>query len=392
MTSPIIYIIRLIQWVETHHSDFLSLLVPTSQSLLAQKHRAILITSRVKLVSWVFCVLTPLWIPIDMFFFKWEFGGALSILRLVVSVFFYMLYRSCQEDGITKARIHLVKLLAIPTVFFLFCTVLMSHWTIENDFQQFILSGYALLPFVMVAGLAIFPITALEGLILSSLLQLSFLVSALLGYQMEPFASHLGAQWLLILITVVSILAGMSQMHFMTRLVDNSSHDALTTAYIRRVGEELLNKTFSHAQNNFLPLSIIFVDLDNFKSVNDIYGHDEGDAVLRNAALAIRHCLRKSDMLIRWGGEEFIILLPHANEEESLDIAQRIRQFGFGLRPDGAPMTASIGLSERVSDEKSSWQDLLGLADKRMYEAKTSGKIALLVEISSWQIRRRNTS
>jgi diguanylate cyclase (GGDEF)-like protein len=213
---------------------------------------------------------------------------------------------------------------------------------------------------------------------LSAPLLLAYLLTGLLGYQLLPFASHLGALWLLLLLATVATLAGMSQLHFMSQLVDQSSHDGMTRAYNRRVGEEMVVQQFVTAVRAAAPLAMAFVDLDDFKSINDRYGHEEGDNALRGAATALRRVLRRGDILVRWGGEEFLALMPNTDADGALIAINRLRDVGLGLRPDGRPLTASIGVAERVCDGAEQWTDLVEKADQRMYAAKEAGKNRVL--------------
>jgi diguanylate cyclase (GGDEF)-like protein len=356
-------------------AEIFDLLLPTRQSAFVQRRRAMLILSRVRLVAAAFAVLTPLWIPIDLFIFETTLAMYLAALRVLACIAFTLLALSYRgSDHVATARWALIWLLAIPTVFFLISHPLLGQFAISDPAQQVIAAGYAFLPFVMVAGLSVFPITALEGALMGLPLVGTYLLTGFLGYQLLPFASHLGAQWLLLLLAAVSTLAGMSQLHFMSQLVDQSSHDGLTRAYNRRVGEEMLAQQFITAQRVNGMLSLAFIDIDNFKSINDRYGHEEGDNALRGASAQLRKVLRRGDILIRWGGEEFLIVMPNTDPAGALIAASRMRANGFGLRPDGKPLTASIGIAERVEDGCAAWADLVEKADHRMYAAKQSGK------------------
>ncbi len=356
-------------------AEIFDLLMPTRQSAFVQRRRSLLILSRVRLVAATFAVLTPLWIPVDLYIFETALGMYLAALRVLASIAFILLCLSYRgADSVTVARWGLVWLLAIPTVFFLISHPLLQQFAITDPAQQVIAAGYAFLPFVMVAGLAVFPITAVEGILLSTPLLLAYLLTGVLGYQLLPFASHLGAQWLLLLLATVATLSGMSQLHFMSQLVDQSSHDGLTRAYNRRVGEEMIVQQFLTALRANAPLAIAFVDLDNFKSINDRYGHEEGDNALRSASAALRRVLRRGDILVRWGGEEFLAIMPNTDPEGARIAVNRLREAGLGMRPDGRPITASIGIAERVADGSQQWTDLVEKADQRMYLAKQTGK------------------
>lgn len=99
-----------------------------------------------------------------------------------------------------------------------------------------------------------------------------------------------------------------------------------------------------------------------------------GDTVLNASAAMLRNMLRNGDMLGRWGGEEFILTFPNTTMEQAMQAIQRMRQHGLGLRPEGQPVTASIGIAERISDQTPDWKALIERADERMYVAKTSGR------------------
>jgi diguanylate cyclase (GGDEF)-like protein len=176
------------------------------------------------------------------------------------------------------------------------------------------------------------------------------------------------------LITGVSNLAGVSQLAFMIALVRQAIRDPLTGVFSRRSGEETLELQFTIAKRSMAPLSIAFVDLDHFKSVNDSFGHDAGDSVLKCAATTIGQQLRRGDMLVRWGGEEFVLILPNTDMGQARIAMKRLRQAGFGLRPDQQAITASIGLSELKEENVDTWRELVEIADQRMYFAKRHGR------------------
>lgn len=350
------------------------LLFTTAQSPLVKRRRALLIISRVRMVAAVFALLTPLWIPVDLLIFEGDLGFSLSLLRAFATAAFAAIALSFRRgESIRAAHAALALLLAVPMVFFLVSNPLLVGHTLDPA-QQTIAAGYTFLPFVMVAGLSVFPITAVEGLLLAAPLWLANLTVAAQGFAPLTFASHLGALWLLGLLAVVATLAGMSQLHFMIQFVSQASHDGLTRAYTRRVGEELLEIQFTQAARHRTPLSLVFVDLDDFKKINDRFGHEEGDVALRAAGTALRRMLRRGDILIRWGGEEFLVVMPNTDLTGAVTAAARLGEIGFGRRPDGAPQTASLGIAELLQDGCQTWAELVERADHRMYLAKKGGK------------------
>jgi diguanylate cyclase (GGDEF)-like protein len=350
------------------------LILPAGHTPILQRRRAAMIQSRVRMVALIFGILTPLWIAIDVTVFEWSLAAWLILLRLTASAAFLALAfdrRSCEDMCCAWWR--LTALLAIPTLFFAISHPLLYNQGVD-DLRIAVSAGYGYLPFVMVAGLSVFPLTAVEGALFAAPMLGAHLAAGFYGSLVMPFPSYLSALWLLALIAVVATLAAISQLHFMIALLEQAAHDALTGAFSRRIGEELLKLQVAHAERTAQPLTAIFVDLDDFKAVNDRYGHEEGDRVLRHAANTIRSLLRQSDALIRWGGEEFLVVMPDTSMAGALSAVERMRRAGFGKRPDGTLQTASIGIAELTTDRPADWEALVELADQRMYRAKQNGK------------------
>lgn len=359
-------------------SELRCLFMPSKHPPMLTTRRMSLISSRVRMVAALFAILTPLWTVIDLLVFSWPIWPQLAIMRVTASVAFAILALSGgDKTKASNAYWELGILFAIPILFFVVSHSVLAHYEMQGAAEA-IATGYAFLPFVMVAGLSVFPLTALEGFIYSLPILAVEIGVAIVGADGLDWSSHLGAVWLLLLIAAVSTMAGMSQLGFMMALVRQASRDALTGSFTRASGEELLEIQFNISQRSGTPLAIAFVDLDNFKSVNDIHGHEAGDEVLANAVQAIRSALRSSDILARWGGEEFILVLPHTDRHEAIVVVERIRAGGLGLRPDGKPVTASFGIAVSLVEQTENWRDLVEIADKRMYAAKQSGKDRLV--------------
>ena len=364
-------------------TQYTHLLYRHHQPPLIETRRAELILYRARVVSILFALLTPLWIPIDLWVFPKGLGADFGILRILAAIAFGGLVMFCRRGNtMHKAHLALTGLLIIPTTFFMVCQPLLAQYDISGQLEQSVAASYSFLPFVMTSGLSVFPITALEGIMLCIPLWLANLFIAYVGYHVLPFETHLGAMWLLVLISAVATLSGMSQLHFMQQILSQSSHDGLTKAFTRQIGEELLGVQFALAQRANKPFTVAFVDLDDFKSVNDKFGHDHGDDVLRNAAQSLQNILRASDILIRWGGEEFLIVIPNTDLESAKAPLQRIMDMGLGLRPDGTRVTASIGVGERIAEKCESWEHLVEIADHRMYAAKQTGKNRIIMDDS----------
>ena len=147
---------------------------------------------------------------------------------------------------------------------------------------------------------------------------------------------------------------------------DLARHDALTGLPNRRVLQELLPKEMARARRDELPLCLAIVDIDHFKAYNDSHGHLAGDEVLRVCAREWDGALRGEDTLVRFGGEEFLVLLPDTEPEQAAEIVERLR----GTTP--MEQTCSAGLA--LWDRAESIDDLLRRADEALYLAKASGR------------------
>ncbi len=167
------------------------------------------------------------------------------------------------------------------------------------------------------------------------------------------------------------------------RLERLAAVDPLTDAYNRRFGLARLQEEYSRAVRAEAPLGILMLDLDHFKNVNDVYGHLVGDRVLRAVARACRRVIREGDVLVRYGGEEFLVLLPGAGAEDVTQIGERIRRAvaeTFVVEGDQRiVVTVSLGGTTYRDSGSSSPEQLLAQADATLYEAKAAGRDRLLV-------------
>jgi len=154
-------------------------------------------------------------------------------------------------------------------------------------------------------------------------------------------------------------------------------HDALTGVFNARAYYDVCDKHIADAKISHQPFSVLFVDLDHFKSVNDTYGHDAGDIVLKSVARCLLETIRKVDALGRIGGEEFSIFLPDTQPEQALQLAQTLRAKIEGLMPNigtqSLRVTASIGVAHNRGHEQS-MHEIQKEADQAMYQAKTMGR------------------
>lgn len=161
-------------------------------------------------------------------------------------------------------------------------------------------------------------------------------------------------------------------------LYDAAVRDGLTGAYNQRHFTERLEQEHAWSRRGQTPLSLILLDLDHFKQVNDTYGHDAGDAVLRNIAHRIDRHLRKGEIFARYGGEEFVVLMRDAKLDAAVKAAERIRAL---IAADPVPfgghnirVTVSIGVASTSQGGFENAHALFARADHQLYNAKRAGR------------------
>lgn len=161
------------------------------------------------------------------------------------------------------------------------------------------------------------------------------------------------------------------------RLTEQATTDPLTGLANRVKLAEIFERERAHAQRNGTPLSLVFLDIDHFKQINDRFGHDVGDRALEHFAATLSQRLRINDLFSRLGGEEFAILLPGSSAIQARGIAEALREClahdPLHLADQAIPMTLSAGIAELGSDGLS-LDELLLTADRRTYSAKRAGR------------------
>jgi diguanylate cyclase (GGDEF)-like protein len=216
-------------------------------------------------------------------------------------------------------------------------------------------------------GWATFPIAASENLV--GMLAVGGRAVSRLNRETDAFLGQVANQAHIV----------MENSRLFERLRNLSIRDSLTELYNHRHSMELLDQEFQrvgrYPEGRF---SVLMIDIDHFKTVNDTHGHLAGDAVLREAAQVLREALRSVDSVGRYGGEEFIAILPHTPREEAVATADRIRKrvadHRFEIGDIRVAVTVSIGVSGYPSTTADGPNALVSEADRALYEAKERGR------------------
>ena len=154
--------------------------------------------------------------------------------------------------------------------------------------------------------------------------------------------------------------------------------DPLTCAYNRRFGMDRLTEEFNRSLRMTYPIGLIMFDIDHFKRVNDTYGHLVGDLVLKEITKRVLKVIRKSDIITRYGGEEFMVIMPAASKKQAYDIGERLRSIveetSINADNQAVSITISAGVSSFPEPNINSVHELIKKADQALYSAKNSGR------------------
>jgi len=164
-----------------------------------------------------------------------------------------------------------------------------------------------------------------------------------------------------------------------------ATYDSLTTLYTRRAFMELAEQLFKLSKREYQSFKVIYIDIDDFKSINDIHGHSAGDKVLKAFGSILCMSLRESDISGRIGGEEFAIVLSNVELFEALHIANNIRELvvnsSVQLNEKDISYTISLGIAELDVRQEITFEDILNRADNALYTSKKNGKNCVSVYI-----------
>ena len=189
---------------------------------------------------------------------------------------------------------------------------------------------------------------------------------------------QLAAQWRsVILFSVVAVTIGQTiqrlvveRVHLLDEITALALRDQLTGLSNRRVWDQRLPEAAANAARTGSPLAVALIDLDEFKAFNDQFGHQAGDELLASAGVAWKACLRSADLLVRWGGEEFALLLPNTDWDTAATVLERLQD----AVPGGQTFSAGYAVTRVHPDIAVDLDHLMRAADDAMYAAKAAGR------------------
>lgn len=346
-------------------ADYFFTTVPES----CRRAQAAQVRFRIRTLAPALAVLTLGWIPLDLVgLTRAEFAVILP-LRLALAAGLFLLAWSVRRWPASWSVQALVWMQALA--FGAMQLGLSAH-------EGVLRVGYGLIPFVVAAQLAAFPLTW-NRILAAALAPLALLLVPLASGMRSADDLFWGELWLLGLLALVAAWSGQTQLRLLTDLLGarrDAAHDMLTGLANRRRAEERLAAELARARRLHTPLSVLLLDLDHFKLINDRWGHAAGDQVLVATADALQGSLRGADLATRYGGEEFLAILPDTGPEAALEVAERIRTEIEGLEVpangDTLRATTSIGIASLVGEETA--DALVARADAALYQAKQAGR------------------
>jgi len=181
------------------------------------------------------------------------------------------------------------------------------------------------------------------------------------------------------------VRVGSRVVNYQQNLEYQTQIDPLTGLFNRRAFEKKIEEEFERAKRYDHPLSVLILDIDNFKTINDTYGHHGGDTALIKISDTLREKTRRSDFAARYGGEEFVLILPETDQDSAVQVAgkvhEEIRSRTFGTSISPFSLTVSVGLCSTSTRPYSDWRQILGAADQALYVAKNRGKNRIEVSV-----------
>ncbi len=357
--------------------------------------RAGYIRSRTSNICYGWALLVLLWIPLDILLVSENtLLRSLIVERVILAAALFSIGWYCKrQSGLEQARFCLFLLVVCVNLFYVSSNLLLAAPDNSVSFE----TAYALLPIIHVVMLTIFPLSAVESLALMAITAISHLaVEYRGGNLLSP--DKLSAYWLQTVLSVIVIWSQLSQLHMILRLYRQATLDPLTGVYNRRMLLQLADKALYRCQSKGIPFSVLLLDLDKFKRINDKWGHACGDIVLQTFTRTLQADFRKSDIFGRFGGEEFVVFLPGCDARVAQQVAIRIlsvvRRTDITVddEPNQVSITVSIGVATHTGDEDLS--ALIERADHALYKAKADGRdrSVYMMQGEKFDFEKRNLS
>ncbi len=367
-----------IEWGRAFYSMIMDLTTNRNRTADFLGTRANFIQDRVRALALVFAAVVFLWMGLDYVIIPDPAVVVkLALLRsLCAALYLGLAFLASKPHSLPRARAKLAALVTLPCAFYI-----ASRFVLAEGAPPGALMVYDFFPFVVMVQLAIFPLPLLEGLMLSvPAFATLFAVEALFGEIMS--LSFLGNLTLLVLLMCLALWASMSELQMLLRLYRQATRDPLTGLFNRGALMEHVQLEIGRARRYEHGMCVLLFDLDKFKRINDEFGHLAGDAVLQAFARILEKGMRQTDVVGRYGGEEFLAVLACTRKTDAESLAERIRAACADVEvssPEGVRIefTTSVGIAELEASEDA--ESLLSRVDESLYKAKDAGRDCVIV-------------
>jgi len=333
-------------------------------------YRSELLLERVRLFAALFGLASPAWILVDRWLLPEDILGAMLGLRVVTGLVLLLLALVPVKPTLNSARLRITALVVVVMGFYAFVEVLTG-----GTYPSPGLIGYTILPVLLVGVLSLLPLTILESSAALALIALTvfgthFSIASL------GDAGVLGLFWVLLLFIGFALLAQIFQLRLLLLIHRQATRDALTGLFNRGALLRHAAHVLADCKKREVSYSVLMIDLDRFKLINDTYGHLAGDKVLRAVARVISGSLSPSYLPGRFGGEEFLLLMPDADLEKALEHAERLRAAVEELvvKTGSGPLKVTTSIGVAVGEPGDPLEEVVHRADQSLYSAKESGR------------------
>ncbi|MFT7681954.1 MAG: diguanylate cyclase (GGDEF)-like protein, partial [Moritella dasanensis] len=331
------------------------------------------IVERLKLVCLFFAISVPISSVLDFIVFESAQAKLLLINRLILSGALTALYQLIRRSHtVNMVRLVLTLSFLSPMLFYVVMELSLTQTMAYRDIPL----SFALMPYLAIVMLGLFPLTILGGVTILTVISLPLAVLEYIQYAGD-YIVVIDKIWLLVLFGGVCLWLQSGQMVMLMKLYRESTIDTLTGLMNRRVLMRQVKRIAKNSKYTQGSFSVMMFDLDHFKRVNDTYGHMVGDKVLVTVSSLLKRELRNSDVIARFGGEEFLVVMPHLAlapaTQVAIRVAEAIRKASVMTdEQQKITFTTSIGVTQFIVDEPIS--QLFKRVDDLLYYAKEQGR------------------
>ncbi|MFB4204530.1 hypothetical protein KBTX_00508 [wastewater metagenome] len=353
----------------------------TIDDLLSARHhspdftaiRADYLRARLQVMQLVFALGFLAWIPLDFLLLHTREALLIAIARGSLAAALCALWLAARPVRGNYRRILGLIAASVFAIAVFYAVVMGLHGSGLRTAAA--IGGYEALPFVLIGLTALFPVTLVTGVGLIAITLGMHLVVELTRGTLTSIAT-LNTLWMLAFVAGITLWVQAGQLWMLLRLYRESTRDPLTGLINRRVLTRSLQRQWSGGRPR-QGFSLVMLDIDHFKRINDDHGHQSGDRVLQHVAEVMRRQLRLGDLIGRYGGEEFLAILPGVGSTQAVEVAERLRQAIAGTTVegvDGATISLRASLGVTAYEPGEALENALQRVDDALYQAKETGR------------------